>query len=276
MSDVAEGGSAKHRSPPFPYIGLQRAIERAGQMFAVERDHPALVGVVAKAWGYSANSSGAIQTAAALKHFGLVEDEGSGEKRKIRLTKLGLRLVLDKRPDSPERQDALKSAALMPKIHRELWDKYRGAPPSTDTLKSLLTFERRLAGLASFSDQSANELIEEYIGTLTFAGLMGTPEQPIDDPFGLDLPGDMNTELRENRALVPVQQAPAPAVLPAAPQRGVPLMEAERIVFTEEGGPNQYVKLVASGPLDESLLDAISNYVERQKRRLEQMKDMLN
>ena len=47
------------------------------------------------------------------------------------------------------------------------------------------------------------------------------------------------------------------------------MVAGERVVFVEEGGPSQYVKLVAAGPLDEILLDAITDYVARQKRRLQ-------
>jgi hypothetical protein len=45
-------------------------------------------------------------------------------------------------------------------------------------------------------------------------------------------------------------------------------MEGERVVFTEETSPQQYVKLVASGDFDESLLDALQDFVKRQKKRL--------
>jgi hypothetical protein len=45
-------------------------------------------------------------------------------------------------------------------------------------------------------------------------------------------------------------------------------MAGERIVFTEETNPQQYVKLVASGEVDETLLDALQDYVKRQKKRL--------
>lgn len=44
-------------------------------------------------------------------------------------------------------------------------------------------------------------------------------------------------------------------------------MDGERIVHGESN-PQQYVKLVASGEVDETLLSAIENYVKRQKDRL--------
>lgn len=45
-------------------------------------------------------------------------------------------------------------------------------------------------------------------------------------------------------------------------------MAGERVVFTEETNPQQYLKLVASGEVDESLLEALEDYVKRQKKRL--------
>jgi hypothetical protein len=41
------------------------------------------------------------------------------------------------------------------------------------------------------------------------------------------------------------------------------------VVFTEENSPHQYVKLIANGEIDEIPLDAIEDYVKRQKNRLE-------
>jgi hypothetical protein len=37
---------------------------------------------------------------------------------------------------------------------------------------------------------------------------------------------------------------------------------------TEESNPQQYLKIVASGEVDETLLDALEDYVKRQKKRL--------
>jgi hypothetical protein len=45
-------------------------------------------------------------------------------------------------------------------------------------------------------------------------------------------------------------------------------MGSEQVVFTEENNPQQYVKLVASDDVDETLLYALRDYVKRQKKRL--------
>jgi hypothetical protein len=52
------------------------------------------------------------------------------------------------------------------------------------------------------------------------------------------------------------------------PQGKVHLMGGERVVFTEETNPQNYLKLVASGEVDETMLEAHEDYVKRQKKRL--------
>ena len=52
------------------------------------------------------------------------------------------------------------------------------------------------------------------------------------------------------------------------PQGKVHLMDGERVVFTEGANPQNYLKLVASGEVDETMLEAQEDYVNRQKTRL--------
>ena len=50
---------------------------------------------------------------------------------------------------------------------------------------------------------------------------------------------------------------------------GVSLMEGERIVFVEEAEASQYLKVVASGEISTDMLEALEDFIKRQKRRLE-------
>ena len=68
----------KDRSPNFPFISLENAIARARAFYDEERKGAAPVTRAAIHWKYSPNSSGLIQTVAALKSYGLMSDEGSG------------------------------------------------------------------------------------------------------------------------------------------------------------------------------------------------------
>ena len=50
-------------------------------------------------------------------------------------------------------------------------------------------------------------------------------------------------------------------------------MHGERVVFTEENDPQTYVKVIASGVMDDALLEALEDYVKRQRKRLQQPRE---
>ena len=43
--------------------------------------------------------------------------------------------------------------------------------------------------------------------------------------------------------------------------------DREHVVFAEQGQPNQYLKLIVSGDLDDILLEALQVSIERQRKR---------
>lgn len=135
----------KDRSPNFPFISLEAAIERCKAFYEEERRGAAPVPRVAKHWRYSVSSSGLIQTIAALKSYGLMVDEGSGAERKLRLTEMALRILLDSRPDSTERVELIKRAALNPSVSSDVHGNWPDGLPSDDTLNHSLIFERGFA-----------------------------------------------------------------------------------------------------------------------------------
>jgi hypothetical protein len=85
--------------------------------------------------------------------------------RRAKVSELGLRIVRDTREVSPERDRLLQDAALLPPIHRELWEKYRASLPSDANLKHTLKFEYK------FSDVGAREFAREFRATIAFARL---------------------------------------------------------------------------------------------------------
>ena len=155
----------RHRSPAYPGINFQAALERARSIYAVERRNAANVSVVAKHWKLSPKSSGALITFAALSAFGLVESSGNGDQRTLKLSELALRILLDERAESADRDAAIKKAALRPKIHQQIWKKWGASLPSDENFKHALVFDWK------FNENSVNEFITQYKSTISFAGL---------------------------------------------------------------------------------------------------------
>lgn len=72
---------------------------------------------------------------------------------------------------------AIKEAALMPAIHREIWEQYPGGLPSDPSIKHFLRNDRE------FTEAAATDLIQEFRKTISFAGLVpgATLSQDVED-----------------------------------------------------------------------------------------------
>ncbi|HEX8646593.1 MAG TPA: hypothetical protein VF715_06805 [Thermoleophilaceae bacterium] len=157
----------KPRSPSYPSVGLADALDRALVLYQHERDNPAPVDTILGHWGYSPKSGAGLVVVAALKKFGLLADNGSGDTRTGQLTPLALDILLDSREDSPERQAKIQQAAQAPTIHREILERHPNGLPSDANLAFYLTRER------GFTEGAARDLIAQLRGTLEYAGLTG-------------------------------------------------------------------------------------------------------
>lgn len=164
VSAVSEDGKRRGRSPSYPSIDLEQAVERARKLLERENRHLVPVDTALEAWGYSQASGAGMVVLAALKKFGLLEDQGSGSDRRVRLTDMAYEILIDERDESPERCELLRQAALRPRIHAELWDRYGSKLPSDSTLR----YELRKM---DFTDDATRKLTAEWRRTFEFAGL---------------------------------------------------------------------------------------------------------
>ena len=162
---MGKGSTKAARSPSYPDLDLREAIEKAQVVWDRESRNLAPVTTIQEHWGYRANTGPALRAVAALKKFGLLEDQGRGDTRQARLTDLAESIILDKREPSTERDAAIRNAALTPPIHADLWEKYQGNLPSDATLQFVLTKNLR------FSPRGAEALIKEFSATIAFAKL---------------------------------------------------------------------------------------------------------
>jgi hypothetical protein len=159
----------------FPFIGLERAIERAKQLYdADQRGGEMATSGAFAVWEYSEKSSGGFQTVAALKMYGLLEP---GDGRKLKLSKAALDYFRDERED--RRATLLEGFATRPALIRSLWNEWGSTPPGDALARSHLKVDRGL------SEQSARTLLGIYKDNLTFANLKGgakIPEPSTDMP----------------------------------------------------------------------------------------------
>ena len=97
----------KHRSPNYPAISLEKAVARAKSLYDQAKAHAVPVAAVHELWGFKALSGAGNQNVAALKAYGLIEVEGEGDKRLVRISDTGRRILLG----ANDRDNLLKQAA---------------------------------------------------------------------------------------------------------------------------------------------------------------------
>ncbi|MFA6312316.1 MAG: hypothetical protein WCV99_11100 [Sterolibacterium sp.] len=184
----------KERSPNFPFIALEASLKRAQELYDKEKRGAAPAAIVADHWGYSESSSSAQQTIGALRAYGLLDDDGKGTARRLKLSEAALRILLDSRPDSSERDQLKREAAKRPAIFTDIYERWPDTAPSDPNLRHYLIFDRK------FSEEAAkkasliffdNEIFTKCYGRIVTSGETTNNTEVIDvqtDELSLDKP----------------------------------------------------------------------------------------
>ncbi|PHX38377.1 hypothetical protein AO263_19675 [Pseudomonas sp. NZIPFR-PS5] len=243
---------AKQRSPSYPGITLEAALARAKAFYRAENRHEAVVATAVAHWKYGPKSSGGLVTISALKAYGLMDDKGAGVDRKVRLSALGLSIVQDDRTVSPERDEAIKRAALSPPILRDLWERYALNLPSADTVAHYLRVEK------GFIPSAAFDLIKIYNEAISFAKLDSGPSSvEILDSSSVDEDSvdDGISDLIGGPASV-LSQRPPVAVPMERLVGQIPNLSGEEIANIRVSRSTT-IRLISSGPYSRQSIEAL-------------------
>jgi hypothetical protein len=161
------------RSPAYPLFPVQKALERADTLHKQEGSHWAPLSSAVGAWGYSPKSSGGRQTLATMKYYGLIDVTGEGDGRRVRVSDVAKRILLDEREDDTEKRALIRDVALSPSAHKTLYHEYKDGMPSDGTVLHFLMFNRQ------FNREAARDLLAEYKETASFVGLY-EPQNTVD------------------------------------------------------------------------------------------------
>lgn len=250
MAENQAHKARRARSPAYPFIPLSKALDRAKTFYDVEKRHAAPFAVAVSHWDFKPKSSGGLQTVAALKQYGLGQDVGAAKERKVQLTELALRILLDQREGSPDRAASIKSAALKPKIHAEIWGKWGTDLPSDGTLRTFLVLDKK------FNEASASDVIGVYKETIQFAKLAEADKVSGDHE-------DSEDASTEDSQMPTATEEQAPSIALAASKRPSPLTEAELLRLRLSGGRG--VRLLFTGTPTQSDIDKLIGLLELSK-----------
>lgn len=130
---MAQATSGKSRSPNYPAIGLQEAVQRLRPVYEDQRQYPTTRDVVAKLMGYGGLNGASATMVSALSKFGLLEGHGDT----LRVSDLGQDLILHRKGD-PEYAAAVQQAAYLPAFFQELREQFPQGLPSEHSLRATL------------------------------------------------------------------------------------------------------------------------------------------
>lgn len=246
MTDAGDSGARQSRSPNFPYVNLTVALERAQQLYESSRGNPVRLRDAATDWNLSPTSSGTQRLAAALLAFGLLNEDGSGEERRLRLSQAAMRILDDTRPGV--RETLLREAALRPQTIREYYMKWRNRRPSDSHAVSQLKFD------SGFNDESAKTFLKVFDDALTYVSTQeGGDDTTAGAPHDDHIRDEVQTEARDGAT------AAAPlTVTNVAPIRGEEW-------FRAKVGRETTVRIVCDGPFGRQELERLIRLLEAQK-----------
>lgn len=183
----------RKRSPRYPYINLEQAIDLSRQLYNAEGYNYAPVSVALEHMNYSPTSGSGVRVLAALLQFGLLDEQGTGDDKLVQLSNLSMPII--EVPDASTRLSAIREAALNPTIHQELWahlDLDRNQLPSDLNMRYTLLRE------FGFHKNAVDSFIDEFKSTYFYAKLDEllhlTPEEPLKADNTNDIPGTAESE----------------------------------------------------------------------------------
>lgn len=165
---------AKARSPEYPAIGLKEAVEKVGMVYNKDYQNKLPKDVIAKHMGYKGLNGGSLPVLAALNKYGLLE----GRSDETRVSDLGLAIVAHG-AGSPERIQALRTAAANPELFAELDGKFQGGKASDQAIRAYLLTQRFIPSAADTAIRAYREtkqLVEPESGGYDSAQF--EPEKP--------------------------------------------------------------------------------------------------
>jgi len=167
----------KHRSPNYPVVGLEKAVELLAKLQTKYGTHDVPINLVHVLWDFKEGSGSGNQCVAALKAYGLVKVTGEGDKRKVSLSPEGKRIAMN----APDRAELLKQAVQKPAVHRDILRHYGSKGlPTDDLLKTYLLWERPEG--QRFNQDVVDSFISRFRASLVFSGLQ--PSDTISDDGG--------------------------------------------------------------------------------------------
>ena len=168
---AADVGTQRRRAP-FPVLGIMHAHRHARFLYQRAGREAVSIADAASAWEFDADSEDTFDTIDGLLDYGLIEESGIGNMRKIRLTELGWRMADD--PDEEEFRRVVCEVAGKPKLIADYAARWREDRPEDKVCIAQLQAEQ------GFTDELAADFLsclQESLFHMRFGSPSGQARQ---------------------------------------------------------------------------------------------------
>jgi hypothetical protein len=209
--------------------------------------------------GYSGITGASGKMLANLVHYGLVEKAGKGG---VRVTSLAVDILHPENEST--KKAALYSAAFQPALFSELRMKFPDGAASENAIRSYLMRQ-------GFSDVAVDPAISSFVETCRFTQQEGAYES--QSPHRSPVIESDSEEIDDGALqMTPHSRPSEPAPQPRQPTQAATVAAhtpaGSRVVFSEEADAGALLQVTLSGEVTEAQLEALEDYIKRQRKRL--------
>jgi hypothetical protein len=245
MTEANEATGQRDRSPAYPIIPVEMALQRLTEFDTHFKRSPARSQKVGDAWGIKAKAY-ADRTAAALRYFGLLEYQGTGKNRNIVVSENGRKYLRAQQEET--KREVVKAAALRPKQIAKFWNGWGKERPADAACLDELVLKN------GFSEAGARDFLKVYDATISYAGLSES------DKMVLDLVGIEPQDHAEDEDETPLDQRQS--------LKKAKLMTGERELTTGLLAKDASFRLIVTGEIGVKEIERLIQKLELDKEIL--------
>jgi hypothetical protein len=173
-TQLKEKHMARIRSPNYPQVELQDAVDLVRTIFGKEGQNFTPREVVAELLGYSSVNGASEKKMSAITAYGLLD---RNSERELRVSDLAMKIL---HPENEQEEiGALAEAALSPNLFQEIHEKWPDTLPSDASLRSYLI--RR-----GFNQNAVDQVIAVFRNTMNLVNVENEVHDSPDEGVGTD------------------------------------------------------------------------------------------
>lgn len=147
----------RQRSPSYPTLSLEQAIEMAGKVHKANRTNVISRETAARDMGYSGLTGRSLTVLGSLAQYGLLEKAGKGD---VKITRRAVEILHP--VEEAHRAEAIIEAATAPTLFRTLHERFPEGVPSENALRSFMV-------QSDFNDVAIGPAISAFLETNAYA-----------------------------------------------------------------------------------------------------------